>query len=94
MHLFLPLIASFSLLAITLTDSELASHVRHAIQNDHDLSNYGRSVQVTANDGAITLTGEVQGNKEKKKIVHLVKKIEGVNKVNDKLTTTFKNSAN
>ncbi len=80
-----------SLLAAFTTDSDVGAEVRSKIQNDHDISSYGRSVQVSVEDGVVTLTGQVKGEHEKKKIVKLAKKTKGVTKVVDKLTTTFKN---
>ncbi len=91
MHSFVCILLFSSLLAAFSTDSEVGAQVRTAIQNNHDISSYGRSVQVSINDGVVTLTGQVKGEKEKKKIAKIARKTKGVTDVVDKMTTTFKN---
>jgi len=91
MHSFVGALLFFQLLAAFSTDSEVGAQVRNAIQNNHDISSYGRSVQVSISDGVVTLTGQVKGEKEKHKIVKIAKKTKGVTDVVDKMTTTFKN---
>ena len=90
MHSFVCILLFSSLLAAFSTDSEVGAQVRNAIQNNHDISSYGRSVQVSISDGVVTLTGQVKGEKEKHKIAKIAKKTKGVTDVVDKLTTTFK----
>ena len=90
MYSFVCALLIFSLFAAFSTDSEVGAQVRNAIQNNHDISSYGRSVQVSINEGVVTLTGQVKGEKEKHKIVKIAKKTKGVTDVVDKMTTTFK----
>ena len=81
----------FSFFATFTTDNEVGAEVRNAIQNNHDISSYGRSVQVSIKEGVVTLSGQVKGEKEKHKIVRIARKTKGVTDVVDKMTTTFKN---
>ena len=68
------------------SDTELVRKVREGILQDETLSMYGKSVNVIATDGILTLKGPVQSASERQIIMRKVQTMVGVNKVNNELS--------
>jgi osmotically-inducible protein OsmY len=68
------------------TDSSLASRVREALRNQPTLANVTPNVQVTGNNGTITLTGSVPTEEDRNLIENIIKNTAGVTAINDGLT--------
>jgi hypothetical protein len=66
-------------------DSALISQVRAALNNDTTLVTVAPSVQVTAVNGTVTLSGNVSNEQQKQTIEHVVKGTSGVVTVNNQL---------
>lgn len=69
----------------TSADSALITQVRTAINNDTTLVTIAPSIQVTAQGGTVTLSGNVSNEQQKQTIEHLVKGTSGVVTVNNQL---------
>lgn len=68
--------------------NDLSYKIRHLIQSDSSLSTSARNVQVTEESGKVTLTGTVDNDSEKNRIESMVKKVDGVKSVSNKLTVS------
>jgi len=66
-------------------DSGLESQIRTALRNDTTLVNIAPSIQVTAQNGTVTLSGNVSNEQQKQTVEHLVKGTSGVVTVNNQL---------
>src|SRR6266850_8045849 len=66
-------------------DSALVSQVRAALNNDTTLVTVAPPIQVTAQNGTVTLSGSVANDQQKQTIEHLVKGTSGVVTVNNQL---------
>jgi hyperosmotically inducible periplasmic protein len=67
-------------------DSSLASRVREALRNQPTLANVTPNVQVTENNGTVTLTGSVPTEEDRNLIESVIKNTVGVTAINDGLT--------
>lgn len=69
------------------TDHTTAHAVQAAISQDSSVSHNAKlTVQVTARNGTVTLTGNVANEAEKAKIESIAKGVNGVSNVNNQLT--------
>ena len=66
-------------------DLQLVANVRRAIVGDKTLSTYGHNIKIITTTGAVFLKGPVKSDIERKKIVALVGKVAGVEKIQDEL---------
>jgi osmotically-inducible protein OsmY len=69
----------------TAADSALVSEVRAAINNDPMLTSIAPSIQVIANNGTVTLIGNVSNEDQKLRVDYLAKGTSGVVTVNNQL---------
>src|SRR5262245_22594904 len=65
------------------TDTALTDSVKAGFFNDPSLKT--EAIQISANNGEVTLTGEVSSEDARQQAIGLVQKIPGVTKVNDSL---------
>lgn len=68
------------------SDWSITTKVKSAIMTDSSISASARFVSVNTTKGVVTLTGNVPTRADRQKIVHIVKRVHGVNRVNDKMT--------
>ncbi|KIA78054.1 BON domain-containing protein, partial [Parachlamydia acanthamoebae] len=73
-----------------LVDDDIVQKVRWGIMNDKTISDKGKSIQISVTDGEVTLIGNVANESDKNKIESIVKQIEGVKKINSKLSVSGK----
>ena len=66
-------------------DRAITQNIRDAITADDALSTNGKNVKIITNDGAVTLRGPVNSEKEKSEIEAKAKQIAGVRKVDNQL---------
>lgn len=71
----------------TVPDQEVISHIRQLISSNQSLSPGSRNIQITSKDGKVTLEGRVRNKNEKNQIESMIKNVEGVEKVNNNLST-------
>ncbi len=71
-------------------DRELTRKIRRAVVSDKDLSLEAHNIHIGAQDGAVTLTGTVKSDDEKKAIADKASEIAGAGKVTDELTVSQK----
>ena len=67
-------------------DRELARKVRRAVVADKDLSTEAHNINISAQDGMVTLVGNVKSDDEKKSIESKATEIAGDGKVTSNLT--------
>ena len=65
------------------SDEAIYDHVRIAIANDRSVG--GNNVQVEVTKGVVELTGTVKQERAKSRIEKIVKKVKGVQRVENKL---------
>ena len=90
---FFALLLLFSLVLIpvfaadkAISDDAISDQVRLRLASDPDVG--ARAIEVTVNNGAVTLTGKVRNDKQKDKAGKLAKKVKGVQSVDNKLVVT------
>jgi osmotically-inducible protein OsmY len=71
---------------VSKADRDLTQKIRRAVVTDKSLSMAAHNVQITAVDGAVTLTGPVKSEDEKKAVEGKAAGIAGAGKVTDQLT--------
>jgi len=69
-------------------DQALANSVRQQFNQYGDLAPLANNIQVSANDGTITLTGTVPSDQQRKMIDAMVENTSGVTGLNDQLNVT------
>ncbi len=67
-------------------DWEITTKVKAAILADTSISASARFVSVKTMNGTVTLTGSVPTREDQDKIVRIVKKVHGVDRVDNQLT--------
>ena len=70
----------------TAADYTLAANVKVAIVSDPSISATSRLVTVGANNGVITLSGQVANQADADTIVNIAKNVAGVKSVNNQMT--------
>ena len=71
-------------------DRELTRKVRRAVVSDKNLSVEAHNIHIVAQDGAVTLTGSVKSDDEKKAIEDKAAEIAGAGKVTSNLSVSTK----
>ena len=71
-------------------DRELTQKIRKAVVADKSLSLEAHNVHIGAQDGAVTLTGTVKSEDEKKAVEDKANQIAGAGKVTNELTVSDK----
>lgn len=71
-------------------DRQLTAKIRRAVVSDKTLSVEAHNVHITAQDGAVTLTGTVKSEDEKKAIEDKATELAGSGKVTNNLTVAAK----
>ncbi|MGP0071286.1 MAG: BON domain-containing protein [Bryobacteraceae bacterium] len=71
-------------------DRQLTAKIRKAVVSDKDLSVEAHNIHISAQDGAVTLTGSVKSDDEKKAIEDKATEIAGAGKVTDELSVSQK----
>jgi osmotically-inducible protein OsmY len=71
-------------------DRELTAKIRKAVVSDKDLSLEAHNIHISAQDGAVTLTGSVKSDDEKKAIEDKATEIAGAGKVTNELSVSQK----
>jgi hyperosmotically inducible periplasmic protein len=71
-------------------DRELTRKIRRAVVSDKDLSLEAHNINISAQDGAVTLVGTVKTDDEKKAIEDKATEIAGAGKVTSQLTVSQK----
>jgi hyperosmotically inducible protein len=71
-------------------DRELTRKVRRAVVSDKNLSVEAHNIHIVAQDGAVTLTGSVKSDDEKKAIEDKATEIAGAGKVTSELSVSGK----
>jgi hypothetical protein len=71
-------------------DRELTQKIRKAVVADKSLSLEAHNVHIGAQDGAVTLTGTVKSEDEKKAVEDKANEIAGAGKVTNELTVSDK----
>jgi hyperosmotically inducible periplasmic protein len=66
-------------------DQQIADHIRQAISADQSFSPSARSVEVTADEGVVTLRGEVRSEQEKERLASIAQQVAGVQRVENEL---------
>ena len=74
------------------TDRELTAKIRRAVVSDKTLSVGAHNVHIAAQDGAVTLTGTVKSDDEKKAVEDKASQIAGDGKVTSELTVAPANN--
>lgn len=69
-------------------DQQLAAKVRKALAADKTVAASAQSIEITSQNGMVTLRGSVKSQEEKKAIEDIATKIAGAGKVTDELTVT------
>ena len=72
-------------------DRELTQKIRKAVVSDKSLSVAAHNVHIGAQDGAVTFTGTVKSDDEKKAIEDKATEIAGAGKVTSELTVSRSN---
>jgi len=67
------------------SDNSIVAQVRENLQNDPEIAFVVPNIQITANNGAIILSGSVQSEEQKRQILSRVQKVAGVVTVNNQL---------
>lgn len=67
------------------SDWGITLRVKQALLSDSALSISSRFVNVTTNNGVVTLTGTVPSAREMSEIIYRIKNVEGVKKVNNQM---------
>lgn len=67
-------------------DRSLTKNIRKAIVSDHSLSTEAHNVHISAQNGAVTLSGPVKSEDEKKAVEDKATQIAGEGKVTNELT--------
>jgi hyperosmotically inducible periplasmic protein len=67
-------------------DRDLTRRIRRAVVSDKDLSVEAHNIHISAQDGAVTLVGNVKSDDEKKAIEDKATEIAGAGKVTSQLT--------
>lgn len=70
----------------TMSDTQLAAHIRREVVKDKSLSTYGKNVKIIADHGKVTLKGVVHTEDEKNSIEAHARKFAGDGNVNDELS--------
>lgn len=68
------------------SDNDIVAQVREDLQKDPEIAFIVPNLQITANNGALILSGSVQSEEQKRQILARVQKISGVATVNNQLT--------
>ena len=68
-------------------DVRMTQSVRQALTNDEKLSINAQNVKIITRDGVVTLRGQVNDAQEKAAVVTAAKRVAGVKRVDDQLTT-------
>ncbi len=71
-------------------DRDLTRKIRRAVVSDKDLSIEAHNIHISAQDGAVTLTGTVKSDQEKQAIEDKAASIAGAGKVTDELSVSGK----
>jgi osmotically-inducible protein OsmY len=71
-------------------DRELTRKIRRSVVADKDLSLEAHNIHIAAQDGAVTLTGAVKSDDEKKAIEDQATQFAGAGKVTDELSVAGK----
>jgi len=69
--------------AVPSNDDHIYDEVRRRLADDADVK--GGAIDVTVNNGAITLKGRVHDNKAKEKATRIAKRVKGVTTVDNQL---------
>lgn len=69
-------------------DRHLTAKIRRAVVSDKNLSVEAHNIHIDSQDGAVTLTGAVKSDDEKKAIEDKATQIAGAGKVTDNLTVS------
>jgi hypothetical protein len=70
------------------TDRDIAERVRAALEKKQTLTNGARGIQVSVENGKVTLTGSVKSNSEKSLAQTTARNVSGVTTVNNQLAVT------
>ena len=70
----------------SMSDVQLASHIRRDVVKDKSLSTYGHNVKIVVSHGKVTLKGPVHTDEEKKAVEAYATKYAGDGNVTDNLT--------
>jgi osmotically-inducible protein OsmY len=70
----------------TRSDRDMTQQIRKSVIADRTLSTYGHNVKIVTRNGAVTLTGPVHSEQEKRAIEQHAAAICGPEKVTDKIT--------
>ena len=73
---------------VTKADRELTQKIRKAVVSDKALSLEAHNIHIKAQDGAVTLTGTVKSDEEKKAIEDKATEIAGAGKVTSELNVS------
>jgi osmotically-inducible protein OsmY len=71
-------------------DRELTRKIRRSVVSDKDLSVEAHNINISVQNGAVTLVGTVKSDDEKKAIEDKAAEIAGAGKVNSQLTVSQK----
>ena len=71
-------------------DRELTQKIRRSVVSDKSLSVAAHNIHIAAQDGAVTLTGTVKSEDEKKAVEDKATEIAGSGKVTNELTVSEK----
>lgn len=71
-------------------DRTITQQIRSTVVKADDVSMNGKNVKVITVDGVVTLRGPVESAREKKDIVNMVKRVEGVKRVDNQLEIAAK----
>lgn len=74
----------------TAADRAISQEARSSVVKADDMSMNGKNVKIMTVDGVVTLRGPVASAREKKDIANLVKKIDGVRRVDNQLEVAAK----
>jgi osmotically-inducible protein OsmY len=70
------------------SDNTIVAQVRESLQRDPEIAFVVPNIQITANNGAIILSGSVQSEEQKRQILSKVQQVTGVVTVNNQLNIT------
>jgi len=68
------------------SDNTIVAQVREDLRRDPEIALIVQNIQISANNGAIILSGSVQSEEQKRQILSRVQKVTGVATVNNQLT--------
>jgi osmotically-inducible protein OsmY len=74
--------------AVTLADHSLNTRIREALQNDIDPAFSAVNIQLSTDNGKVTLQGSVATDQEKEELAAKVEQVAGVKTVENQLTIT------